>query len=452
MDDSTPVPTGTRNKLLRRAAAILFLLLPLAAGAQISLSTAVDLAEKHSPGVRSARAEVDRAAAAVTQTRDAYAPSVVLGSSIGPPPYGFPLGNPDIYDVNAESLLFSFSQPDYVRAARSGLRAADLSLKDAQQQVALDVALDYVQLDHDLKEIAALHDEGGFAASLVQIEQDRVRSGVDPRTNELQAELTAAQVDEKRIYLENDADLMRQKLANLTGLPTIDLQTNPGSIPAFPALPSESPNDQQIAENNPGIGANYALAQSKLYTAFGDSRQSMRPSVGFGLKYQRFAQYQNFENYYHNFQQNNVSAGVQLTIPIFDPSLKAKARQSAAEAARAQADADASRNVLSEQTSTMRGNIRELAAQQRVVQVKSEIAQEQLKTIETELTSGDGSPNSQPVTPREAQQAHIEERERYNDVLDAEVSLMKVELNLLRVTGQMDAWVRGSLQSGTTAF
>lgn len=452
MDESKPVRTRSQQYRIAGAflpavlPAFLYVLMPLAATAQISLSTAVDLAEKHSPAVRSARAEVDRAAGAVAQTRDAYAPSVVLGSSVGPPPYGFPLGNPDIYDVNAESLLFSFSQPDYIRAARSGLRAADLSLKDAQQQVALDVALDYVELDHDVKEIAALHEESNFAGALVQIEQDRVRAGVDPRTSELQAELTAAQVDEKRIYLENDADLMRQKLANLTGLPAIDLQTNPGSIPSLPPLTSDAPNEQQIADSNPGVGASYALAQSKLYTAFGDDRQNMRPSIGFGLKYQRFAQYQNFENYYHNFQQNNISAGVQLTIPIFDQSLKAKARQSAAEAARARADADASRDVLSEQTSSMRGTLRQLAAQQRVVRVKSEIAQEQMKTIETELTNGSGEPNGPLVTPREAQQAHIDERERYGDVLDAEFSLIKVELNLLRATGQIEAWVRSPLK------
>ncbi len=440
------IRTGTRSRHLAQFAAMVLALMPIAARAQISLSSAVDLAEKNSTSVRSAKAEVDRAAAAVTQTRDAYAPNVVLGSSVGPPPYGFPLGNPDIYDVNADSLLFSFSQPDYVRAARSGLRAATLSLKDAQQQVALDVALDYVELDHDLKEIAALEQESDFARSLAQIEQDRVSAGVDPRTNALQAELTAAQVEERRIHLENDADLMRQKLANLTGLPAAGLETNPGSIPALPASPAEARNDQQIAENSPSVGAAYALAQSKLYTAFGDSRQNMRPSIGFGLKYQRFAQYQNFENYYHNFQQNNVSAGVQLTIPIFNPSLKAKARESAAEAARARADADTSRNILSEQMAAMRGNVRELAAQQHVAQVQSALAQEQLKTVETQIASGTGLPNAPGVPPTESQKAHIQEREYYVDKLDADLALTKVELNLLKVTGQIEAWVRGSVK------
>ena len=94
----------------------------------------------------------------------------------------------------------------------------------------------------------------------------------------------------------------------------------------------------------------------------------------------------------------------------------------------------------------MRGTLRELTALQRVVQVKSELAQEQLKTVETELTQGTGVPNAQPITPREAQQAHIDERERYNDVLDADFSLTKAELNLLRATGQLDAWVRAALK------
>jgi hypothetical protein len=50
------------------------------------------------------------------------------------------------------------------------------------------------------------------------------------------------------------------------------------------------------------------------------------------------------------------------------------------------------------------------------------------------------------VPPTQAQRAHIEERQRFEEVLDANFSLMKVELNLLRVTGQIDGWVRSSLQ------
>jgi outer membrane protein TolC len=242
MAESKRVLSKTRS---RNHTLALFLLLPLAARAQVSLSTAVDLAEKHSPAIRAARAEVDRAAAAVAQTRDAYAPSIVLGSSVGPPPYGFPLGNPDIYDVNADSLLFSFSQPDYVRAARSGLRAATLSLKDAQQQVALDAALDYVELDHDLKEMAALDEQRGYADALLKAEQDRVQAGVDPRRSQLDVELIAAQIDEKRIYLENDADLMRQKTSEPIPGAFPHFRRSPPPLPVTSKAPTTIPASEQ---------------------------------------------------------------------------------------------------------------------------------------------------------------------------------------------------------------
>ena len=177
-------------------AAALFLLMPLAATAQISLSSAVDLAEKNSTSVRAAIASVQKAAARPGETKEAYIPNFVLGVSPGYS-YGFPLGYPSLFNASPQSLVFSWSQKDYMRAAHTALNAANLNLKDVQQQTALDVALAYVQLDSDLKELAALQQQSGFAETLVQLEQDRVNAGVDPRMTELEAELTAAQVDAK---------------------------------------------------------------------------------------------------------------------------------------------------------------------------------------------------------------------------------------------------------------
>lgn len=439
------VGMGSPGRLRGKLAALLLLMMPLAAGAQISLSTAVEMAEKSSPTVRSALASVQRAEASLAETRDVFIPNFLLGGSPGYS-YGFPLGYPSLFNVNSQSLVFSFSQRDYLRASRSGLAAANLNLKDVQQQVALDVALAYVELDHDLLETTALDEEHTYSGTLVQIEQQRVDAGVDPRIAELQAELTAAQIDEKRIHLQNDADEMRQKLAHLTGLPATDLTTNSSSVPPAPNFSADADSDQQTAENNPGIAAAYANAKSKLYMSFGDSRQNYRPTAQFGAQYSLFAKYNNYAEYFRAFQYNNFGLGVQLTIPLFDASRRAKARESQAEAVHAQAEADSSRDLLSEQTLTMRRTIRELSAQQRVAELQTELAQEQLKTVETELTNGPGTANAQPVTPKQAQQAHIEERERYEDQLDANFSLMKVELNLLRVTGQITDWIRSSLK------
>jgi len=106
--------------------------------AQISFTTAIGLALKSNPKVLMAQADVDKALAAVQQLRDAYIPSVVGGSGVGPPSYGFPLGQPSIFNITSQSLVFSYSQRDYLRAARAALdaaRAADLILVPCQPSI-----------------------------------------------------------------------------------------------------------------------------------------------------------------------------------------------------------------------------------------------------------------------------------------------------------------------------
>jgi len=442
-----PWPLGNRTWRvhLRRLAQVLFLLIPAAGAAQISLSSAVDLAEKNSPAVRGAVANLQKATAAWQESKDAYIPNFVVGLSPGYA-YGFPLGYPSFFNANASSLVLSWSQKDYIRAARQAVNGASLSLKDAQQQVALDVALDYVELDYDLKAIAALEEENGYAGSLVQIEQERVQAGVDARRSQLEAELTAAQVEEKRFHLENDAEAMRQKLAHLTGLPALGLTTINNSIPAAPAADSFAPIDAQIIANNPAVSAAYANAKSKWYVSLADEKQNYRPLAAFGAQYSLFEKTPGYTEYFPHFQYNNVELGVQITFPFFDATRRARARESAADAAHAGADADAALNILSEQAATLRGSLRELAAQQKVAQVQSEIAQADLEAVVTELNNGTGTPNGAPVTPAQAQKARIEERQDYAQVLEANFTLMKVELNLLRTTGQLETWVRSALQ------
>lgn len=443
MDNPERLSSSIR-RLAVRGAALLFFLIPIAASAQISLSTAVTLAEKSSPRIRSATANMQRATAAVQEAKDAYIPSVLFGASPGYA-YGFPLGYPSLFKADSGSLLLSFSQPDYIRSARAALKAADESLKDEQQQVALDVAQDYVELDHDVAEIATLDEEKSYADTLVSLEDDRVRAGVDPRVSELQAQLTAAQVNEKRIHLQNDADEMRQKISHLTGLPADGLNTVSTSIPAVPPLGTEP--DSQIAQNSPGIQAAYENARSKYYQAWGDERQNYRPLITFGAEYSLFEKFADYTQYFpRNFQYNNAAIGAVIQIPFFDATRRAKARQSIADAIYTEAQADQSRDTLSEQTLLARRTALELSAQQRVAQIQSELAKEQMKTVESELTNGTGSASTQPVSPITAQKVHIEERERYEDLLDTNFSLLKVQLSLLRMTGQISDWVNSSVK------
>jgi outer membrane protein TolC len=414
---------------------------PSSASAQISLYTAIEMALRNSPQVRMSAADVQRAEAGVKESIDVYRPSFLLGSSLGYS-YGFPIGQPEVFSLSGQSLAFSFSQPDYVRSARRGLEAAQLSLKDTRQQVILDTALDYIELAKVNQQVAALNQEDGFTRRLIDIERERVDAGRDSKVELAQARLLGAQIDLRRIHFLGQADLLREKLAHLTGFSASELSPDAQSIPAPEPSEDESPLDSSVMRSNTGVQAAYANARSKLYVAFGDSRQNNRPTVGFFMNYGLFANFNNYSTYYLHFQNNNFGIGLQINIPLLDASRRDKARQSSAEAAHAAAEADQTRDQTSEQVLRLQKSLGELAAAERVAALQSELAQDQLEAVTTEIQTGGGNPNTAPLTPKDEQQAHINERNRYVDMLDAKFQLTEAQLSLLRALGKIEDWAK----------
>jgi outer membrane protein TolC len=421
----------------------LVLLAASSASAQISLPSVVDLAVRNSSQVKIATADVQRATAGLSELKDAYLPSFVLGSSVGYT-YGFPVGQPSVYNVQSQSLVYSFSQPDYIRASRAALKSAELNLTDSREQVALDCALAYLQLDTDIREIAALDQEKVDSEKLVSIQQQRLLAGVDSRMELTKAQITSAQVDIKRLHLEDDAEQQRDKLAHLTGLPEASFVPQTSSIPAPPDFTDDDTVEQQALTSNAGVQAAFANAKSKQELSYGDERQNYRPQFGFGAEYNRYAEFNNYAQYYLRFQHNNFDVGVQITLPIFDATRRAKARESAADAVRANAEADQAKNQTSEQVRTLRRSLAELKVQQRIAQLQSDYAQEQLETVQAQLKNGSGSPNAAPVTPKDEQLARIETQERLQDALNAELAVVRAQLSLMRSIGLLEDWVHSA--------
>jgi len=408
------------------------------AHAQISFYTAVDLALRNSTPVRISAANVLHAEAAVMESVDAYRPSFSVGSSLGYS-YGFPVGQPSIYSVSAQSLAFSFSQPDYIRSARAALLASQLQLKDTRQQVILDTALDYIELVTVNQQMTALDQETGFVQRLVAIETDRVDAGLDSKVELTQARLTGAQIALRRLHLVDQADLARVKLAHLTGLSPGDIVSAPQTVPAA----SEVANPGEM-DTNTGIKAAYASAQSKLYNAFGDAKQNNRPTLAFGLEYNRYAKFNNYNEYYLRFQHNNFNVGVQITLPLFDATRTARAKGSSAEAVQARAQADQLRDQAGEQVLRLQKNIAELAAQEQVAELQNELAQDQLDAITTQIRLGSGSPGAAAPLPKDEQGARLRERSHFVDMLETRFQLTQARLSLLRSMGRIEDWAKST--------
>lgn len=413
--------------------------LPLAA--QVSLYSAVDLALRNSAAVRVAIADLEKAAAVLSESRDVYVPSAYLGSGIGYS-YGFPVGQPSIYNMTSQSMLVSFSQPDYIRAARSGLKASQSALKDTRQQIILDTSLNYIQLSKATRELAALEEESRYADRLLAIEQQRLDAGVEPRIDVTKARLTAARIRLKHLHLESDAEVLRAALAHLTGMPASSFITDETSIPPPPEFNTVGDLHVLVTNFNPNVQSAYSAAKSRLYTAFGDSRQVWRPQVNFVAEYARYATFNNYADYYKHFQSNNFGIGIQITIPLWDSGKISKARESSADAAHSLAQADLLRDQTEEQALRLQKSIAELQAQAAVASLQRELAQDQLDTVIALLESGSGQTNSAPLSPRDEQSARIEERQRFEDSLDADFELTRARLTLLRTIGSVEDWAK----------
>jgi outer membrane protein TolC len=416
------------------------------ARAQVSLGTVIALAQRNSSTVRLAEADLDKADAVLRQTKDVYIPSFVIGSNVGPPSIGFTFGSPSIASATMQSLVYSTGQSQYIKAARVGIEAATLGLKDAKEQVALDASTYFLELDTVRQELEAAHQQSEFSQRLIAIEQQRTDAGVDPLSALLQARLTAAQLRLVELHLETRAATDRAQLAALTGLPGSTIVPDHASIPAIPAIKAD-----EAQPVNFGIQSSQSEAQSKSLQAKGDDMATrVRPLIGFGAQYNRDATSLNNYNLYfgkngQKFKADNFSAGFSIQIPIWDFSKRSKSRETAAEALRAKVEAEQAQRQNDVQIATLDASIRELDAMAEIASLKQQISAEQLKAVQSQLQYGNGAgsePGATPqLSPKAEQLARIDESQKTIDSLDTAYDLDKARLGLLRALGHISEWL-----------
>jgi outer membrane protein TolC len=413
--------------------------------AQISFSTAIGLALKSNPKVLAAQADVDKALATLQQLRDAYIPNIAGGSGVGPPSYGYPLGQPSIFNITAQSLVFSYSQRDYLRAAQAALDATRLNLKDIHEGVAEDTAVTYLALDRDMRRQAALQEQQGFSDRLVSIVQQRLDVGQDTPIDLTTCRLTAAQIRLARLRAEDETAADQAHLARLIGLPAQGIGATSSSVPAFPATSSDLTDTTPLT--SPAVESAYAIARSKRETAFGDARYLWRPQISFQGQYSRFAKYTNIQDYYLRFQQNNAAVGVQITVPLYDVAHRAKEREAAADAAHAQHEADSIRDQFFDSRIRARHTAAELSARAEIATLDQQLAQQQLDILLVQLKAGSGNLSGPQMTPKDEQTARITEREKFVALLNANFEAQQAAISLLRATGELEAWISAATQT-----
>lgn len=446
--------TWCRSALILILSLIFFLLLPAGLSAEpVALKRVVELALSHATAGAVAAADEQRVAAAYRDLRSAYIPQIMTGAGLGWS-YGFPLSlegsAPSLFTINAQSALLNPSLREFIKAAKIDSKVASLNSKDQRNQIIEDAAQSYVELAKWEQLLTRLQETEAEANKTQAAVAERVKEGIDSELDDTKAHLSTARARLRIAQAQGAADVLREHLSKLTGLPAGSIQTDPDSIPAPPVLPEE--DAEKAADSSPPVQGAVEHARAQYLRAKGEHR-ALWPSFDFAAQYALLSKFNNYQNYYipshpcvtpvgevlcvsNVFQQNNATVGVSIRFPVFNASQRAKAQLADADARKASKQAEAAKNQLSEETLRLRRSVSQLDAAREVAQLQYEIADKSLSALQTRMDQGTANLH-------DLDDARTQVSERFIALEDAIFELQRAQLGLMRSTGDLEKWALG---------
>jgi len=415
---------------------IVFLASQVTNAQTVTLRRAVELSLQHSGQVTLAAADHERALATYREARSAYLPRLVFASGIGAS-YGFPLSlenaAPSLFNVTSQQILYSPAHTQFVRAARTDTEATTSSNADQRDAIIQETVLAYLELskwsqDSDLMATALTNNQ-----KTEKIEEERIAAGVDRQVDLDRAKLATARVQMRVVEARGSADVLRLRLAQLTGLSAEEVGTDPDSIPNFPEVQQDEDLTKKAAQSSPAVKAAQQQALAKQFNAEGERKAALYPSFDLAGQYALLSNFNNYQVFLQKFQNNNASGGIVIHLPFFDRTQRARAAEARADFIRASREAEQVKDKISLETLRLQRSVQELQAAADVAQLEYQLAQSELETAETRLKSEVG-------TLREEQDARTRVEQSYDSLMDANLTLQKAKIQLLRNTGELEQW------------
>jgi outer membrane protein TolC len=419
-----------------------FLFLPVSLLAEpLTMKHAVELALQHANGIAISTADEQHASASYRELRNSYIPQLNAGAGIGWSD-GFPLSlegaAPSLFNVAAQSALLNPALKDFIRAAQSDVKVSALRTKDQRDQTVQDTVLSYAELEKWEQRLDRLRETFPDVQKMEAAVADRVKAGVDSEMDESRARLSVARVRLRLAEASGAADVLRDHLSRLTGLPSTSIETDPDSVPALPVTKPEEDTVSKTATANPSVQASVEFARAQYLRVEGE-RRSLWPSVDFAAQYANLATFNNYQRYYqpHSFQPNNATVGVAIHLPFLNLAQHAKVQEAEADALKAKEQAVAARNQASEQTLRLQRAVTQMQAARDVAELEYEIAQKNVEAVETRMKSGSANLH-------DLDNARNQSSERLIALQDITFELERNQVELLRSTGALEDWALGT--------
>ena len=397
--------------------------------------SAVDLALQHSGVMGIATVNQWRSQKAYQEVRNHWLPQLTVGSGLGYS-YGFPLtlegSAPSVVNFTSTQALFNPSLRQFLKAAKIDWRATSFDVQDKRAEVILDTALSYAQLVNLTSKLSTLADAQTAAEKAQFITDQRLKEGVDSKLDLTKSQLVAARIRLRIADAQGQADVLREHLAKLTGLTPAEIQPDPESMPQLPVISQEDDLAAQAIANSPVVKSADQKVEAAAARAKGEHRATL-PYADLASQYAYLARYNNYDQYFLKYSSNNLAAGLNIKFPFFNPVQKARAAQADADTVVARKQADLTRNEVSENALKLQRSLRQLQAARDVAKLEWQVSQGDLEAVQARIQTGIGST-------RDAEIAQLEVNDKYAAYLDTEFELTRAELQLLRLTGELENW------------
>jgi outer membrane protein TolC len=135
--------------------------------------------------------------------------------------------------------------------------------------------------------------------------------------------------------------------------------------------------------------------------------------------------------------RNNATVGGVIRFNFLNFSQRSRAEAADADAQKAQKQAEAARNQVSEETVRLQRTLTQLQAARDVAELEYEIALQGVAAVRTRMDAGT-------ATLHDLDDARSQAIERFITLQDVTFELQRSQITLLRSTGDLEKWALGS--------
>ena len=307
---------------------------------------------------------------------------------------------------------------------------------DRKNGVILDTATFYTQLDSVTAKLSIMHQARQNAQRAQFITTERLKEGIDSELDLKRSQLVAARIQLQVANAEGQADVLRERLSKLIGIPANSIETVTESIPIAPDFPQDDETAATVADSNPAVRLAFEHAKAAQLRADAEHK-ALLPSLDFGSQYAMLAKYNNYDSFYKKYERNNYTIGVNIRFPFFNFSQRAVANAADADAIKFRRSAELARNDVQAQTLQLQRSLRQLAAARDVAKLDYEVSQGTIETVHAKVVAGQ-------AIARDEEQAQLDANAKYAVYLDSNNDLVRAQIQLLRMTGQIQEWALGN--------